>query len=713
MAVGAGMTPIQPTVPAASAEDDKPSKEVLKAEIETLEDLLEVNPDDKETEAILETTKELYEMFYGNKMEKGGDVEQEWCVEYLPSDSDTYKIEKGFFSKEAAQKWVNAENLKNRADEINIQPMPKKKMADGGDVQHFSAPQIGAENAVRLEEGALPKFEKGGSLPSISEVEENGEEIISYPVDEGYNSNAGDAVDYKYNGKVYCVITWNRMATEHEEGNKEISELSNDEFEKGGIVNQYTGKTTQQVWNDWTASQRFHFIVDHTSTQHTVATQEEFSKRGYNFLPASIKEKLKTHLSIGQYKNGGNVSAEKQYTLTVQFKQNAKAGIIARIEKILNVSMKDNSMFDVQPKEITITGLTKKEEQLLFPKLEKSKVVTDVQSQEMMAKGGGVESDAFKEVSDSGDEKYFIRKFGHVINKDKKIDLVAVAQIRNLTDAIPDDELPTDNHGTKIPFQLDITVVPSEKYLSKEYLKKANDEDSSISDNSIVNIVNYMGGINYQPNGEVHFKTMKAAEKYLHSKELNDRISADGIVSGMIMDMRYNRIGQTNWEYLSLLTGQSEKFADGGSFFDKAKSLAHSAADKSKELYGKGKQAVKEKIHAEKKKIALEVIDETRGKVASQKEAKILHQADNIVESEFEKGGTIKDLNDWYGRQPFDNVEKITGVDIWGASEADDIADEDTTTVSRDEALDEAKKIWDKMSLSQKQEWRDSIGDND
>ena len=65
---------------------------------------------------------------------------------------------------------------------------------------------------------------------------------------------------------------------------------------------------------------------------------------------------------------------------------------------------------------------------------------------------------------------------------------------------------------------------------------------------------------------------------------------------------------------------------------------------------------------------------------------------------------TKEELNDWYGRQPFDTVEKITGVDIGGAVESDDIEEDDEETVSRDEALDEAKKFWNKMTLTEKRE---------
>ena len=60
----------------------------------------------------------------------------------------------------------------------------------------------------------------------ITLVEEYGDEISNYPVDESQTiSNAGDAVQYMYSGKKYEVITWNQCADEHDPESKTISEL--------------------------------------------------------------------------------------------------------------------------------------------------------------------------------------------------------------------------------------------------------------------------------------------------------------------------------------------------------------------------------------------------------------------------------------------------------------------------------------------------------
>ena len=181
-----------------------------------------------------------------------------------------------------------------------------------------------------------------------------------------------------------------------------------------------------------------------------------------------------------------------------------------------------------------------------------------------MKHGGGTKSDysdTFKQVENFGNEHYYIRKWGKVgTEKHDNMELLAVAKITDLEDYMPEEDLPKEGN-----FQLSISLIPIEKYIAKKHKKSANDEDSSMGSNTIINIDNYMGGLNYEPQEKVFFKTFEGAEKYLLSKELNDKISAQGVMSGFILDKRYNRAGQTNWDYLEYMTGERERFAQGGS----------------------------------------------------------------------------------------------------------------------------------------------------
>jgi hypothetical protein len=68
---------------------------------------------------------------------------------------------------------------------------------------------------------------------------------------------------------------------------------------------------------------------------------------------------------------------------------------------------------------------------------------------------------------------------------------------------------------------------------------------------------------------------------------------------------------------------------------------------------------------------------------------------------------TEQELDEWYGRQPFDNVKKITHIDLFEYSDETDNEDE-----SRDKGIEEARKIWDSYSFEEKQEYYEEIGDN-
>ena len=182
----------------------------------------------------------------------------------------------------------------------------------------------------------------------------------------------------------------------------------------------------------------------------------------------------------------------------------------------------------------------------------------------VLAKGGKLKkySDKFEEVEDLGNVQYYIRTFGKVsTDNTENIELLAVAQINDLEDAISDEEL------SKLDgkYQLDITLVPSEKYIGKRLKKESNNENHSISGNSVINLVSYMGGLNYQPQKKVYFETAEQAVNYLKTKELNDTISGNGMMSGFILDNQYNRAGNTNWQILEYMIGEKDKmFGKGG-----------------------------------------------------------------------------------------------------------------------------------------------------
>jgi len=184
------------------------------------------------------------------------------------------------------------------------------------------------------------------------------------------------------------------------------------------------------------------------------------------------------------------------------------------------------------------------------------------------AKGGSIKASdkKFKEVEDLGIEQYYTRYFGTFATEKGEIELVVVAKITDLEEYVSEDELPAEGN-----FQLSFDIVPKEEYISEDLLEQANDENSSVSGDSVINIVNYMGGLRYEPSEKVHFKTHEKALKHLMSIPLNKEINRNGEYPDNVIYSYYNRAGKTNEMLLDYLIGVSDKFFKNGGNVGKAK----------------------------------------------------------------------------------------------------------------------------------------------
>jgi hypothetical protein len=89
------------------------------------------------------------------------------------------------------------------------------------------------------------------------------------------------------------------------------------QYAKGGAIkNQYEGRTPEDVWNNWTVSQKKHFVSDHFEVFSLTIPEfsdwfekyGEFAKNNasYDTLPPRLKSFLKDHISEGQYASGGS-----------------------------------------------------------------------------------------------------------------------------------------------------------------------------------------------------------------------------------------------------------------------------------------------------------------------------------------------------------------------------------------------------------------------
>jgi antirestriction protein len=299
----------------------------------------------------------------------------------------------------------------------------------------------------------------------------------------------------------------------------------------GSIENQYAGRTPEDVWDSLSVEQRKHFLLDH---YHFLDDAEEVEQVKFKSLDEEGKEYINYYSNRTWKKLSGDV--RKAFTSHVKEGQYSKGGAVKN-ERLHVNKAEDYEVRYSKPRPSRKGYLGKRD-----------------------FAGGGSLTNEFKEVEDFGSEQYFIRDFGHVIiEDDKKIELVVVARLIDLEDFMSEDEIPSEGK-----YQLDFDLVPKGKHLSKSRKNEVNDEDNSISSVTEINVVNYMGGLRFEPSDKNFFKTFESAKKHLMSKELNDKITGMGIMSGFIMDMPYNRMGKTNWEQLYYILGLTDSYAKGG-----------------------------------------------------------------------------------------------------------------------------------------------------
>ena len=123
--------------------------------------------------------------------------------------------------------------------------------------------------------------------------------------------------------------------------------------------------------------------------------------------------------------------------------------------------------------------------------------------------GGKIKyTNKFKSVGTIGSDEFYIRNFGKVSTEYfDDIELLVVAKIQDLNEYISQEEI--KKLGGE--FQLDITLIPTEKHLSLDIGAEARENTGLIND--IISVENYMGGLNYSPEDKSKFKTIDEAKE--------------------------------------------------------------------------------------------------------------------------------------------------------------------------------------------------------
>jgi hypothetical protein len=196
---------------------------------------------------------------------------------------------------------------------------------DGVVEEEFKTKEEAIEN---LKNAGFDKMALGGSVKIKKEGTLQDGDHIQYELDvheikPTFNHKLYGTIEMDYNDN-YVATYMNEMYDEREyektfdsfekaekwvmdKINKDKNDYIKDFGSKmalgGGIPNNYLGKGADEVWNDWTETQRMHFLLDHQIFElHPSKVMISFKE-----LPPKVRIALIEHISEGQYGEGGGL----------------------------------------------------------------------------------------------------------------------------------------------------------------------------------------------------------------------------------------------------------------------------------------------------------------------------------------------------------------------------------------------------------------------
>ena len=138
----------------------------------------------------------------------------------------------------------------------------------------------------------------------------------------------------------------------------------------GSIENQYEGRTPEDVWNNWTVSQKEHFVQDHFLVLSITKPQfskwfEGFSKNAknndkYDSLSHILKTYIDDHIKEGQYASGGSLGKALYVENSSWFVSNKydEEKIMSVLESIgaKNIRLENDRGWSNQPEVVVFNG---------------------------------------------------------------------------------------------------------------------------------------------------------------------------------------------------------------------------------------------------------------------------------------------------------------------------------------------------------------------
>ena len=154
---------------------------------------------------------------------------------------------------------------------------------------------------------------------------------------------------------------------------------------KGAIVNQYKGRSAEDIWNNLEKEQRQHFLYDHKeeiqeyrgSEYGELKSQEIIKAYNSNWkdLDKNIRNRFDNHIREGQYANGGLLEVYKNYA-------------IVDTNGVIEVVSPSGSRFIIGLDDSKMSGSRKSFEMTREQELASAKDYIDWLTNSKMAKGG-------------------------------------------------------------------------------------------------------------------------------------------------------------------------------------------------------------------------------------------------------------------------------------------------------------------------------------
>jgi hypothetical protein len=306
-----------------------------------------------------------------------------------------------------------------------------------------------------------------------------------------------------------------------------------------GIPNNYLGKSADEVWNNWTETQRMHFLLDHQVLElHPSKVMISFKE-----LPTKVRVELIEHISEGQYALGGGVGDE----ISIATKYGKMLNEISK-EKQFNKKIELNSQLNqfAKQNEISIDN-----NNIIYIKGNKVAYIDKLNSKtgqskinwiiKKYAKGGGVEEYKLKDVVDF----YYGRK------GEEKVVSGTITDILN------------DGYTISTSFT-QVKVMPSEIIGYTKQAEPKKKRFGIFKNGGEIEFIEYKDEeIMYEPNSDKYyandeeFDTLKEAQNYIDggspmsAKTINAYRHGAFKKGGSVEKKKENNIAKTGWKHKS------------------------------------------------------------------------------------------------------------------------------------------------------------------